>query len=61
MPKIPNISIPTVVRTALLKKALWDALRTKLSYDQAKAMQDKVESDVFLILEDAIVRGQSAL
>lgn len=60
MPKIPTVSIPAVVRTALLKKAIWDLLRTKLSYDQAKSVQFQVEADVFLVLEDAIVRGQNA-
>lgn len=60
MSKIPSVHIPTVIRTALLKKAIWDSLRTKLSYDQAKSVQSQVEADVFLVLEDAIVRGQNA-
>lgn len=56
--KIPNIPIPTPVRTALLKKAIWDTLRTKLSYDQAKTVQTQAEAAVFLVIEDAVVQGQ---
>lgn len=59
MSKIPNIAIPAPVRMALLKKAIWDTLRTKLSYDQAKGVQSQVEAAVSLVIEDAINRGQN--
>ena len=59
MAKIPSIHIPTVLRTALLKKAIWDTLRTQLSYDQAKTVQSETEANVFIIIEKAIVRGKA--
>lgn len=60
MSKIPSVHIPTVIRTALLKKAIWDTLRTKLSYDQAKSVQSQAEAAVFLVIEDAVVQGLGA-
>lgn len=55
--RLPNVPIPAPVRMALLKKAIWDTLRTRLSYDQAKAVQAQAEAAVAIVIEDAIQQG----
>lgn len=52
--KIPNIPIPKPLRAAVLKRAIWDTLRTELSYDEAKAVQAETEARVLAVLEDAM-------
>lgn len=50
--KIPSIPIPKPIRQAVLRRAVWDALRSELSYDQSKAVQAEAEARISAVLDD---------
>ena len=57
---IPVIPIPAPLRSWLLRKAIWDYLRTRLTFDQANAVKADAEAAVAAVLEDAVQRGAGA-
>jgi hypothetical protein len=60
IPTIPKIAIPAPVRSWMMRKAVWDYLRTRLTYDQANMVKADAEAAVSAVLEDAILRGTGA-
>jgi len=51
---IPAIPIPAPIRSWLLRKAIWDYLRTRLSFDEATSVKGQAEAAVAATLEDII-------
>jgi hypothetical protein len=51
---LPNIPVPGPLRTAVLRRAIWDTLRTQLSYDQASAVKAEAEARVEAVLVDIL-------
>jgi uncharacterized protein (DUF2267 family) len=49
---IPKIPIPAPLRVAVLRRAIWDTLRTRLSYDEANAVKAEAEARVEAVLLD---------
>lgn len=54
---LPIVPIPAPVRSWMLRKAIWDFLRTRLSFDQANAVKAEAEAAVAAVLEDIIQQG----
>lgn len=51
---IPILPIPKPIRAAVLRRAIWDTLRTELSYDQALAVKAEAEARVEAVLVDIL-------
>lgn len=49
---IPLIPIPKPLRVAVLRRAIWDTLRTRLSYDEAKLVQAEAEARCEAVLAE---------
>lgn len=54
--KIPNIHLPKQARVEEVRKAVWDYLRTGLSFDDANAVKHEAEADVQALLDGIIAR-----
>ena len=59
IPHIPNIPIPTQARREELHKAIWDYLRTGLSFDEANAVKHEAEAETEALL-GKIIAGAKA-
>lgn len=53
---IPNIPVPTVARVEALHKAIWDYLRTGLSFDEANTVKHEAEANTKALLDGMIAR-----
>lgn len=54
-----KLPIPTEARRAVLNRALWDYLRTGLSYDEAEAIKHEAERKVELLLKDLMDQAKA--
>lgn len=57
---IPKIPIPSFLRQKVLTRALWDTLRTQLSYDEALTVKASVESSVDEIMRQAVAKAKAS-
>lgn len=55
---LPNIPIPAQARREQLHKAIWDYLRTGLSFDEANAVKHEAEGACRAALDEIIERGK---
>lgn len=56
----PNIPVPKAARVEELHKAIWDYLRTGLSFDEANTVKHEAEASVQALLDGVIQRAKDA-